>query len=897
MTTSAETKTLDDFVKSNDKSVSINTPHLSPDKIMTSSSLQSCNTQNNMLLVMIESTVQEPTTFRVPLVLMLQREIEMKATARTNRIDSARWTSSLLFRLWKQKQNLMLPQHEKEVGVVEDGDVILRINPVSTFSDSTSFHWKEWLSTCIQNYYYNGNLRIPDECTGDDILLSLDYFGILAASENDFVFDSRHAFYRIQYWSRFFTNRVHLSETLLKEFYDSEVMGFEISTWILLRQDDDYQDEAALCTQYRTSCQISRNGSSTLHAKSIRKLKIEDNLYDLFYGNQYSNNQSTCETNEKKIEKDAITQCTFSRIRHSFCLFMMQSLPQSEIRFTVERVEMISGRIETRPVIHIERNHNESDRHEYFPDELQQKNTTVSKHQSMKRTKAFNMENSIGYSNSSPNKKYSTQDRNVVPTDSSQSETALLDIESDINNFYNIKKLGATSISKADQSRLRTQSDIQHTSRQDDTKPSSLLQIDRAASNAENDSWVKLMTKPKSSKMKNVDNANRCKTPIKLINTELGDLRSVTSVLSVPTVRDEVIVSELYSKSDLTSMKNRKYDQAKKIIRERCTGALTKFGLETGRNVSEINDQAAKISQESTCSETLNTQLKSPPRTTKNLASTPPWSKGQQSANSEGIKLGSSEVPENESNGSDFLGNDSVEDNLDAQPFMVQFISSMCESLIPSQSRNRASNSPIRRFTVSTTKSRSSSASLSDDNHHRQTFRVSHFREGTKSSRKCTKFVDEAQNKFDELLKAAYNGSRKEETDDCLSQNERELPEILSMHTTEDSTTSSCRTFEKRRCSKSASDKSTNDIVYAIPKSTSFGVHSISKSTVALPHRLVSEKRTSSKKRTRRRKANIKSLKCESKTHTEERPRANSFNASIYNKENRYCPLEEKFYA
>ena len=186
MTTSSETKTLDDFVKSNDKSVSINTAHLSPDKIMASSSLQSCNTStppdlvdfsfirdshpqesprringntNNMLLVMIESTVQEPTTFRVPLVLMLQREIEMKATARTNRIDSAQWTNSLLFRLWKQKQKLMLPQHEKEVGEVEDGEVILRINPVSTFSDSTSFRWKEWLSTCIQNYYYNGNLR------------------------------------------------------------------------------------------------------------------------------------------------------------------------------------------------------------------------------------------------------------------------------------------------------------------------------------------------------------------------------------------------------------------------------------------------------------------------------------------------------------------------------------------------------------------------------------------------------------------------------------------------------------------------------------------------------------------------------------------------------------------
>jgi len=817
-------------------SFTTNAAHPSPDKTtmscISSSDLPKYtgasydDASKNLLRVEIESATQKPTNFYVPVSLMLQREIEMQATARGNRIGKERWSSSRLFRLWKRQQ--LVSQQTTNNYASDGGEIILQVNPELTFQNSklnSSFRWKPWLTTCLRSYYACGNLRIPDECTGEDILLTLEYFGILT---NDFLFDSRHAFGRIQAWSRYFTYRILFANTLLEDYNDVAVEGNDTVVWVIFQENE--QDDLEIIDQ-KACGQISACESLNLNGKNIRRLTVGETggLYDLFCGRRGNNNQYTGEMYEENI----LTKHMPSRMRHDFCEYMKQSLPpNSKMRFDIKRMEVISRSntnrakdgAEIRPVIYIERDLGNCTA-----------TTTQDKLVNSPRFRTF------------------AATKIIAPTYGSQLKSSLLDTEFKNNN---------SSIMKTFHSKGSPQSN-----------------------NARSD-------------LQNSDVKNNVNTPINYVNIELGDLRSVTSVLSEPVVDDSGALNELYS--TIESMNNNKvkqYDQAKRIIRERCTNERTCVEQISRRMAQERSNTKKNLSEESACFVRSISTLKTPQgRTTRD---TPSLDKEQCSTKAEERKKGvsskrgnkkvavneernNSEVQVNESKESECEGSEASDENLDAQCIMVQLLACMCESIIPSQSRNHVSHSSIRQ---------SLSVSSSDDEH--QNFFVCPAREGAKStSNKPNNFVDKAKKigsdlskQFDDLMRVAYDGSDQEETKDSLSPTPEEIPELLAIHTDEDRTMTSCltssvvglpsksrtsRNFEvyRQKSDKFVSDKFTNDTAYAIPKSKPFDVDSFNKPTMALPHRLGEHRsRTSRKKRALKKKANVSLPKCEAKVH------------------------------
>jgi hypothetical protein len=883
---------------------------------------------------------------------MLQREIQMQATARTHNIGRERWSSSRLFRLWKRQQ-LILQQTQKK-HVAERGEIILRVTPEDNSQNSkscSSFRWKPRLTTCIRSYYTCGNLRIPDECSGDDVLLALEYFGILTASASDFVFDSKHAFGRIQAWSRYFEGRVHLAETLLEDYDDVEIgnneqnvrsneLGSHTLVWVLFQEEEDVENE-------HDDLKILENGacnqkteyrSLNLNGKNIRRLTVgeQGGLYDLFCGKRNKNNKYTGEIYEEKTRESALTKQMPLRMRHDFCEYVRQSLPsKSKIWFDIERVEVTSKSntnrrkigVEIRPVIRINR-----DRRVFatlIPKNEEQINST-------------NIKDGNEFKNIT-SAKSSVQDRSVNLA-RYQLQNSLLDLESNATNHSsNMKTLPDKGRSKCNYDRseylhLPHNSDKEErsvlasdpqTNIRYHASTSSLLYTEQRNSNPESRSSVEIVeviSKPKPSEMKSVIDTCKAKTPIKYVNMELGDLRSVTSVLSEPVLDDKGGLNEFYS--TIKSMNNKvgKYDQAKRIVRERFQEII----------------------------------IKTPPRTARNLVNTPPWDKEQYSDRSEEeIKKGEGSRKENKKvaiNGepnSKAQANESKEnegeesesgdnnENLDEQPGTSpadfhgswgQLLASVCESIIPSQSRNSISHSPIRHFTVSSNKSASSSVSSSDDEH--QAFYVCPVQEGTESTSKPNEFVDKAKklgselsDQFDELMKVAYNNDNyQEQTNGSLE----EIPEILSIRSDEDRTMTSCltssivertsRTFEayRRKSDECASDKFRSDT----HKRRSFNIDSFNKSADAMPHRLGERRpRTASRKPKKglvtRMKSIVSSPKCEANVLSKRRDGRKRYpkiedresvssstrestagiNMNNYNKENRYSRRENRFYS
>ncbi|MGK3750971.1 MAG: hypothetical protein ACI8RD_003271, partial [Bacillariaceae sp.] len=899
--------------------------------------------------VNVESSQEHTAFFYVPVSLMLQREIQMQATARTHKIGRERWSSSRLFRLWKRQQ-LVLQQTQNNY-VAERGEIILRVAPEVSFQNSkscSSFRWKPWLTTCIRSYYTCGNLRIPDECSGDDVLLALEYFGILTASASDFVFDSKHAFSRIQAWSRYFEGRVHLAETLLEDYDDVEIkdneqngrsneLGSHTLVWVLFQEEEDVENEHDdfKILEHGACNQKPEYRSLNLNGENIRRLTVREQggLYDLFCGKRNRNNKYAGEICEEKTEENALTKQMPLRMRYDFCEYVRQSLPsKSNIWFSIERVEVTSksntnrakSGVEIRPVIRINR-----DRRVFA--------TMIPKNE--EQIKSTNIKDGNGFKNINNNKS-SVQDKSVNLA-RYQLQNSLLDLESNATNHSShMETLPGKGRLKWNYDRseylhLPHSSDKEegsvlasdpYTNIRYNASTSSLLHTEQRNSDLESRKSVEIvevMSKPKPSEMKSVIDINNAKKPIKYVNMELGDLRSVTSVLSEPVLDDRGALNEFYSTIKSMNYKVGKYDQAKRIVRERCQEII----------------------------------IKTPPRTTRNLVNTPPWDKEQHSVRSEEeIQKGessrkenkkvaingetNSEAQANESRENEGEGSESGDDNenLDEQPGISptdfhgswgQLLASVCESIIPSQSRNYISHSPIRQFTVSSNKSTSSSVSSSDDEH--QAFYVCPIREGTESTSKPNEFVDQAKklgselsDQFDELMKVAYNNDNYQvETKGSL----KEIPEILSIRSDEDRTMTSClassivgrtsRTFEecRRKSDECASDNFTSD-------RRSFDIDSFNKSADAMPHRSGESKpRTASRKHKKglvtRMKTIVSSPKCEANVLSkrrdghkrypkiEERASVSSstrestagINMNNYNKENRYSRRENRFYS
>uniref|UniRef100_A0A7S4A8U7 Uncharacterized protein n=1 Tax=Pseudo-nitzschia australis TaxID=44445 RepID=A0A7S4A8U7_9STRA len=846
----------------------------------------------NLVRIKIESSVApNSASFHISVPMMLQREVEMQAAARANNIGKERWTSSRIFRMWKsqcarQQQNTQLQtEYESRTTKANDfsklGQIILRMTPEVSLQQSNSsynfFCWKPWLTTCIQSYYNTGNLRIPDECTGDDILVAMEYFGILTASPDNFVFDSRHAYTRIQAWSRYFTYRVDLAESLLEAYDDAEGENSKNLTWVLVEEKDcvdNYQYN--IIGDGKNNQEIE---SVDLHSESttIRKLIVDEDggLYELFCETRETKRTDNTEASvveecERGSRENKLSKSMPLRMRQDFCFHLRRSLPPwSEVRFEVDRVKVtskirtngdksINTSFQTRPVIRIDRDQRDTSKSMPY----QKENYCTTNHSRFAKTLA---DDDIARSTSS------SVDQLHLPYIYAGKAKRLLD--KDKNNAYAAYKLH--SIVRQE----KEYSNYDLASRKD---------FD----------MVEATKEPQTSEKETFTEMSPTRTPITYVNMKLGDLRSVTSVLSEPIVDDSGALNEMYS---TMKSKVRKENHegipilvtAKRIVRER-SGWMDQKSFTGEINISE---QPSSSSQRLDFPRSdFNRRIETPPRTTRNLLTTPPWDLDQypngvedinvdendDSQKSDGIiakecdedATSVEQVNEVKATG-ETDGNEWDDENSGAKSeagandlhgSWGQLLASMCEAIIPVDSRNALSSSPTRNFTISSSKSTASTVASSDDEH--QTFHSFPSRSKTEFESQPNGFVDQAKrfgselsNQFDELMKIAYNEKDQQDTNHSngyksLSPILEEVPEMLAIDTDEDHTLSSCLTtsivgqpckirgseaFEKLR---EKNDQYLSNIVtvtsgtaHGIPKSKSFESDPFSKSGVDLPHR------------------------------------------------------------
>ena len=416
---------------------------------------------------------------------------------------------------------------------------------------------------------------------------------------------------------------------------------------------------------------------------------------------------------------------------------------------------------------------------------------------------------------------------------------------------------------------------------------------DRDILSREDSNTVDGTSKLKSNETESLKRTQQFHKPITYVNTDFGDLRSVTSVLSEP-----VIADEKNSKESITSMEknshgtDRKRFQGESIVQTIAKNIVRK----RSERVSQKNDAVERERTElpspffgtpETPRYDLGQKIETPPRTTRTLRTTPPWDLsrmpnavddkddirkfistnenivGDETSRSEPLVNGAKSTTESDASEWDDDNSDSKSktEPTDSNFSWGHVLASMCEVMIPTPSSNILSSSPIRNFHLSSNKSALSTASLRDNKKH---IRMGNEKSEIEST--PSRIVDQAKrmrndfsNQFDEMMRIAY----KENDHDVVHANGHKslsaivekLPPILSIDANEDLTLASCLTssvtgqphnneapeefekFPKKSKSLSNNRVPTSNMVYAIPKSKSFESNSLNNKFAVLPDR------------------------------------------------------------
>ena len=126
------------------------------------------------------------------------REAEMQQAAEQFQIPADRWEGSLLYRQYHEQQR------QSQLTLDPERDCMDR-------NYSYAMQWEDWLTELLVQYYETGRLNIPDACQGSDLLLLLEYFGILYAPDQ-LVFGTYAAYQRVRAWSDYLTRRAVLAD-------------------------------------------------------------------------------------------------------------------------------------------------------------------------------------------------------------------------------------------------------------------------------------------------------------------------------------------------------------------------------------------------------------------------------------------------------------------------------------------------------------------------------------------------------------------------------------------------------------------------------------------------------------------------------------------------------------
>lgn len=262
----------------------------------------------HVLRVEIESSLQR-TVFYVPISKMLEREIEMRETASLSQMGAEKWSGSRLFLMWQTNPRRSL-----------DEEILLCLEPEASLKDYCEIQWKPWLTSCIREFYSSGTIRVPDDVLGSDILMALEYFGIVTSSPEAFTFETPQALGRIKIWSAYFTHRHTLARWIVSQHEQSPEVKLR---WI---STPDVED----CESSETRFEINGGAASILGRETSAGVQNDDLpscqlLHFLFFDKESTNR---------------LSQETPIRIRRDFCSYLGRMLTDVDISFDVERVKI-----------------------------------------------------------------------------------------------------------------------------------------------------------------------------------------------------------------------------------------------------------------------------------------------------------------------------------------------------------------------------------------------------------------------------------------------------------------------------------------------------------------------------------------------------------------------------
>lgn len=779
----------------------------------------SCQSQTLLWIKIESSNEQTSASFCIPVSLMWQREVEMQAAARANNVGKERWTCSRIFRMWKSQ----CARQQQRQNPDASGEIFLRLTPEVSLQNSNSscrlFRWKPWLTMCISSYYNTGNLRIPDECTGDDILLTLEYFGILIASPDDFVFDTSHAYVRTQAWSRYFTHRAILAESLLEAYDDAEIeeSGYNerkanlestshfraTLVWVFFEEGEEEsvaEDRFYVIGKDTSSPKAKSEKPFYDRRRSARKLTVRNNggLYGLLFGRKEAKRNTTlCEEYGEEKEATTLSKEMPSRMRQDFCEHLRQSLPPwISVQFAIELVEVApickmteqspESTTETRPVLRI------------FYDHPLSTASILKKENEPSITSHLESVQVI-------------RERGAVMSDQASRATH-------VPLFRSTEKSNLLNSDKSDNSfNGHNCNTLEETESQ---------VLNDGTGSRENFDTVDAKNKVHLNETGSLNKPQQPHKPITYVNTDFGDLRSVTSVLSEPTMHEQKIVKEI-----VTNTKAIAHGTDKKQCKDGSTVLVTAKQIVQKRSerVNQKNhvidrkrskNPSASFSPSETPRDAFDQNIKTPPRATRKLRTTPPWDLSRMSNTGEDeedfrkYKNGNdtsrseprvdaviSTVPSDAS--------ESDDENSDTKSRTAQtdyhgswghLLASMCEAMIPASSSSVLSSSPIRQFQLSSNKSMLSTAAWRDDE-----YQTCKGKETNETEPEPVGIVDQAMkmgndlsNQFDELMRIAYDNNNHDDghlnANKSLSPIQEEIPGILSIDTAEDLTLASCLT-------------------------------------------------------------------------------------------------------
>lgn len=263
-----------------------------------------------------QGSVVAETSFTIPFSSVLQREIEMKSIAIKFGINTDRWNGSLIFSKWKESgmfSFVFQPEDDCALFICRNG---IRPDPVTQTQAATTSHWwEDWLTEMIETYYRSGKIHVPSRARGFDLLLAIEFFGILYQPDQ-LVFDSYDSFICVKQWSNYYMHRATLAEWVVAYFlkHMSSESSEELIQQTLVATSFSEQLENIYVGSMKLPVLMDGNLDYTKHVSPI--------LFDFFNGADNS-------TTDGAISKET---AAIMRVDFSVCL---ENLISSHLKCTV----------------------------------------------------------------------------------------------------------------------------------------------------------------------------------------------------------------------------------------------------------------------------------------------------------------------------------------------------------------------------------------------------------------------------------------------------------------------------------------------------------------------------------------------------------------------------------